>query len=65
MQLNYDGLAQKAGCPQEALMEVMTMIEMRMLMPIALMVTTPEEQVYSGESNADVDTGNDSDTDKG
>ena len=64
MQLNYDGLAQKAGCPQEALMEVMTMLEM-MLMPIALMVTTPEEQVYSGESNADVDTGNDSDTDKG
>ena len=64
MQLNYDGLAQKAGCPQEALMEVRTMIEM-MLMPIALMVTTPEEQVYSGESNADVDTGNDSDTDKG
>ena len=65
MQLNYDGLAQKAGCPQEALMEVRTMIEMRMLMPIALMVTTPEEQVYSGENNADVDTGNDSDTDKG
>ena len=22
VQLNYDGLAQKAGCPQEALMEV-------------------------------------------
>ena len=65
MQLNYDGLAQKAGCPQEALMEVRTMLEMMMLMSIALMVTTPEEQVYSGESNADVDTGNDSDTVKG
>ena len=29
VQLNYDGLAQKAGCPQEALMEVMTMMQIK------------------------------------
>ena len=39
VQLNYDGLAQKAGCPQEALMEVVIMLMlMLMIMEVIIMV---------------------------
>ena len=39
VQLNYDGLAQKAGCPQEALMEVMPTVMITMMM---IVIKTPK-----------------------